>query len=418
MEQSNRVQGPAVVTGEDGSAPSTTTPAAPDTRVDDAGTSVAAEATLETSAEPARDRERFHLGNRPPLTGVRAPLIIAVLIYHSNFKTLPGAWVTLQVFFVLSGFLITAMLASEGRRNGRVSLVRFYSRRTVRLLPPLALVIVLMGIYATFVSVADASQRLWGDSAAAIFYYADYRQALGGAPFFGYLAQTWSLSVEEQFYVIWSILMVIAFAAHRRRLAYWFAAAGMSISIADRLWIVYSAPRFDHAVFTRVYYAFDTRADAIFLGCLLGLLANDGFFNAWRPWATRLLSVGALCSTVFIAWILLSAPLFRENLVVWWLPATTLASAVIILSLVISPQGMGARVIGLAPFVFVGDLSYMLYIAHFPVYLALEPGAHGTHLPYLATEILRLAVIFAIAVASWFLMERPLGRWRRRSASR
>ncbi len=367
---------------------------------------------------PRSDPPRFRLGNRPPLTGIRAPLILAVLVYHSNFRTLPGAWVTLQVFFVLSGFLITAMLASEGRRNGRISLARFYSRRAARLLPPLALVIVLMAVYAAFVSVADASQRLWGDSAAAIFYYADYRQALGDAPFFGYLAQTWSLSVEEQFYVIWSVLMVLAIATNRRRLAYWFAVAGIVASTADRLWIVFSAPRFDHAVFTRVYYAFDTRADAIFLGCLLGLLANDGYFSAWRPWASRLLSAGAVCSAAFLVWILFSAPLFHENLVVWWLPATTLASAVIILSLIISPLSIGARFIGLAPFVFVGDLSYMLYIVHFPVYLALQPGADGTHLPYLPTEILRLGVIFAIAVASWYLMEQPLMRWRRRSAAR
>ena len=138
----------------------------------------------------------FRLGNRPPLTGVRALGITAVLVYHANFSTWPGSWAMLQVFFVLSGFLITAMLSIEGKRTGKVSMKAFYARRAVRLLPPLFLTIGLLAIYGSLVHVSDASRRLWGDGAAALFYYADYRQALGHAPFFGYLAQSWSLSVE------------------------------------------------------------------------------------------------------------------------------------------------------------------------------------------------------------------------------
>ena len=238
-----------------------------------------------TTVEPAPEktaRPPFRLGNRPPLTGFRAFALSTVLVYHSNFKTWPGSWIAIQMFFVLSGFLITAMLAGEGDRNGRVSLKGFYSRRAARLLPPLMLTIAVIIIYASFVHVADASARVYGDSAAAMFYYADYRQAFGHAPFFGYLAQTWSLSVEEQFYVIWSVLMVTAVSLRRRGLAYGFAIAGLALSIGDRLWQAYSAPHFDDAVFTRIYYAFDTRADALFLGCLLGLLATDGYLSGWK----------------------------------------------------------------------------------------------------------------------------------------
>ncbi len=371
--------------------------------------------------EETSDRPRsteFRLGNRPPLTGIRALALFTVLAYHSNFKTLPGAWVALQVFFVLSGFLITAMLAGEGRRNGRISLRGFYSRRAARLLPPLALAIGLLAIYAAFVHVADAAHRLWGDSAAALFYYADYRQALGHAPYFGYFAQTWSLSVEEQFYIIWSVLMVAAVAWHKRRVAYGFAIAGIVLSIADRLWLSLSPHHFNDVVFTRVYYAFDSRADALFLGCVLGLLAADGRFNRWPRWAVRSVAGAALVSMAFMGWILFSAPLFRENLAVWWLPATTLASAVIIVYLVMSPAGIGAKFAGLGLFVFIGDLSYTVYILHFPVYLALEPGAAGTHWPYWPTELARLAIIFAIAIASWYCIEKPLARWRARSAAR
>jgi peptidoglycan/LPS O-acetylase OafA/YrhL len=370
------------------------------------------------TTKEAGGRPRFRLGNRPPLTGFRAFALSTVLVYHSNFKTWPGSWIAIQMFFVLSGFLITAMLAGEGDRNGRVSLKGFYSRRAARLLPPLMLTIAGIIIYASFVHVADASARVYGDSAAAMFYYADYRQAFGHAPFFGYLAQTWSLSVEEQFYVIWSVLMVTAVSLRKRGLAYVFAIAGLALSTADRLWQTFSAPHFNDAVFTRVYYAFDTRADALFLGCLLGLLANDGYLTGWRRWPTRILSLGAVVSVAFMIWILWNAPLFQERMVVWWIPLTTVASAIIIVYFVICPKGIGSRFVGLGLFVFLGDLTYTLYLVHFPVYLALQPGADGTHWSYWPTELVRLAIIFAIAIGSWFFIEKPLLRWRQRSAAR
>jgi peptidoglycan/LPS O-acetylase OafA/YrhL len=374
--------------------------------------------TVDGVADGSKPTAPFRLGNRPPLTGFRAFALTTVLVYHSNFRTWPGSWIAIQMFFVLSGFLITAMLAAEGDRNGRISLKGFYSRRAVRLLPPLVLTIALLAIYVSFVHVADASQRLWGDSAAALFYYADYRQAFGHAPFFGYLAQTWSLSVEEQFYIIWSVLIVAAVALHRRKLAYWFAIAGLVLSNVDRLWQAFGATHFNDAVFTRIYYAFDSRSDALFFGCLLGLMATDGFFTQWKRYSRRLLTAAALMSVGFLIWILYNAPLFQERMVVWWIPLTTLASATIIIYFVVCPKGVGSRFVGLGLFVFLGDLTYTLYLVHWPVYLILQPGPHGTHWTYWPTEAVRLAVIFAIAIGSWYLIEKPLARWRRRSAAR
>ena len=353
-----------------------------------------ADAPADAPAEPSR----FRLGNRPPLTGIRALALFTVLTYHSNFRTLPGTWVALQIFFVLSGFLITAMLANEGQRNGRISLGSFYARRGVRLVPPLLLTVALLAIYAQFVHVADAAHRLWGDSLAAMFYYADYRQAFGHAPFFGYLAQTWSLSVEEQFYILWSIAMVAAVAAHRRHLAYGMAVVGMLLSTGDRLYLTYHAHPFTAGTFSRVYYAFDTRADALFLGCLLGLLAADGHFHGWARWARGLLTAAAAVSAGFLVWILLEAPLFTEDLAVWWLPATTVAAAVLLTYFVVCPRSIGSRFAGIGVLVFIGELSYTAYLIHFPVYLALEPST--THWSFWPNELARLAVVFAIATAS------------------
>jgi len=364
---------------------------------------------------PSPESYRFRLGNRPPLTGLRALAVITVLVYHSNFQTLPGTWASLQVFFVLSGFLITAMLAGESIRTGRIRLGSFYARRGIRLYPPLLLTVALLAVYAHFVHVSHAAQRLWGDSLAALFYYADYRQAFGHAPFFGYLAQTWSLSVEEQFYVLWSLAMVVAVATHHRRLAYGFAVVGLLLSAGDRLFLV-GHTRFDSGVFSRAYYAFDSRADALFLGCLLGLLAADGFFHGWPRWARGLLTTAATASAAFLAWVLLYAPLSTEILLVWWLPLTAVASGVIVTYFVICPRSLGSRLVGLGVLVFIGDISYTVYLVHFPVYLAMDQGITGW--AYWPNELARLAVVFTIAILSWFLMERPLMRWRQRSAAR
>lgn len=359
---------------------------------------------------------RFRLGNRPPLTGIRAILLATVLIYHSNFRTMPGTWVALQVFFVLSGFLITAMLADEGKRNGRISLKRFYSRRVVRLGPPLLLAVLLLILYSAFVFVPGAEQRVWQESAAALFYFEDYRVAFGREPFLGYFAHTWSLSVEEQFYVIWSILMVAAVAARRHRLAYWFAGIGVVLSASDRLWLVYRTHVWTHAAFTRAYNPFDSRADALFLGCILGLLASDGYLHAWSRWLVRVLPAAAIASTMFMVWILFEAPLFSRNVILWWMPFSTIATGVILMYFVMCPVGRGSRVVGCGFLVYIGNLTYTAYIVHFPVYLIFLPGYD--RMSFWPTMAVRLAITFGIAIASWHLMEQPLARWRQRSAAK
>ncbi len=359
---------------------------------------------------------RFSLGNRPPLTGIRALGIACVLIFHSNGTTLRGAWVALSMFFVLSGFLITAMLMGEHDRYGAISLKNFYARRAARLLPPLLLTVALLGIYAAFVPVADASQRLWGDSLATMFYFADYRSAFGHEPFLGYLGQAWSLSVEEQFYLVWAVVLFAVVALGRRRLAYAVAATGMVACTAERLWIVLRAPSYPgvhDAVVARVYYAFDTRADALFLGCLLGLLASQGLLDNWRRWMRQGLVVAAALAAAVMAWVAWNVGLFDRSLPLVWISVTEVATAIIIVYFVILPEGLGSRLIGLPVLVFVGNLSYTIYLVHWAVYLEVNPERFPWG--YWPVEALRLAIIMAIAVPSWLLIERPLTRWRRRS---
>ncbi len=364
-----------------------------------------------TDLQPGTHRS-FRLGNRPPLTGIRAFVIVSILIYHSTFTTLPGAWASITVFFVLSGFLITSMLVGEHDRTDRISLPTFYARRAVRLLPPLGITVVLLAIYAAVVTVPDAPQRIWGDVSAAVFYYADVRSASGREPFFGYLSQAWSLSIEEQFYVVWSLLLVVTLAVGRRWAAYLVAAVGAATSAAFGYWLLLRDPQVTHATVLRVYYGFGSRADALFVGCLLGLVASGGYLDRPSPWVRRLSAVAALASAGLLAWIAVNVTFGTRPSLVVWLPLTIVASVFLITYFVSCPEGLGSRLVGLAPFVLIGNLAYTIYLVHWPVYVALSVDT--VHWSFWPVEVMRLAITFAIALASWILVEQPLMRWRRR----
>jgi peptidoglycan/LPS O-acetylase OafA/YrhL len=355
----------------------------------------------------------FRLGNRPPLTGIRAFVIGTILVYHSNFRTFPGAWAAISVFFVLSGFLITSMLMGEHQRTGRISIGHFYARRALRLLPPLFITVALLGIYAAFVFVPDAGPRIWGDASAAVFYYADFRSASGREPLLGYLAQAWSLSIEEQFYVVWSLLMLAAIGLGRRRAAYAVAISGALASIGYASWTILSAPHFSHAMANRLYYGFGSRVDALFIGCVLGLVATGGHLSRPGAWLRRVVPLLALASAGMLAWMVVTVPYDTRQALLLWLPISIVTSTLLIAYFVVCPHGLGSRFVGLAPFVLIGNLTYTVYLVHWPVYVALSPLT--TPLSYWPLEGLRLAIIFGIALVSWYLVERPLMRWRRRA---
>jgi peptidoglycan/LPS O-acetylase OafA/YrhL len=397
-------------------APSPVTAAVPVPTADPAHVVDTSGAAPGASTDRAAGTPRFRLGNRPALTGIRAPLIVSILIYHANYTMLRGAWASMSVFFVLSGFLITSMLAGQHQETGRIDLRQFFTRRATRLLPPLFLTVTLLALYAIPVRVASAASDLWGDVSAAVFYYADYRSALGHEPAVGYLAQAWSLSVEEQFYLVWAVVFVVALRYGGRRWAYAAATVGLVVSLADRTALILGASRWDTAVYQRVYYAFDSRCDALFLGCLLGLVASGGHLGAWSARVGRALVVAAAASGVLMVWVAFAVPVAGREASLLWLPLTELASALIIVHLVVHPGGRAAAVLGLPLLVLVGEMSYAAYLVHWPVYVAISPFT--VTWPFWLEETVRLVIIVTIAAVSWHVIERPLMEWRRRLAAR
>ena len=213
--------------------------------------------------------------------------MITVVVYHSNFNTLPGAWVRCRCSSCSAASSSPPCWPAEGRRHGRVSLQTGSTRggrsaccrRWCSPWPSWAST-PRSSTWPTPPSASGGTARPPSSTTPTT------ARRSGHAPFFGFLAQTWSLSVEEQFYVIWSVLMVAAVASHRRRLAYGFAIAGIGLAASPTGSTWPTRPplrrRACSPASTTPSTAGPTPCSS---GCLLGLLATDGYLSGWRPWA-------------------------------------------------------------------------------------------------------------------------------------
>jgi peptidoglycan/LPS O-acetylase OafA/YrhL len=247
-----------------------------------------------------------------------------------------------------------------------------------------------------------------------MFYYADYRQAFESNPLYsGYLTQCWSLAVEEQFYIIWAVALLVALKFGNRKLAYALAITGVVVCTANRIHIVLAAHHWTIFVADRTYYAFDTRGDALFLGCILGLIASGGHLDGWPNRAKQLLAAAALASTGVMIWILLNVTLAERSLPLVWVTVSEIAPLIIITYFIIRPRGWGTRFAGLSALVLLGNMTYTIYLIHWPIFVALSPST--THWPYWQLDIVRMLIVIPLALASWYLMEQPLTRWRRKA---
>ena len=208
----------------------------------------------------------------PALDGVRAASILLVILYHFGFKQVNGS-LGVEIFFVLSGFLITWLMLTELDRKGDVSLKGFYMRRAFRLFPELYAYIA-VGFAALVIR--KSAEVPWGDIISTFTYTSNYYQAFATRPD-NYLSQTWSLAVEEQFYMLWPVLF-ISFQSKLKRLT-WIT-AGIILAVWVHRWLLRFVFNADQGY---IYLAFDTRADHILIGCLAALLIKQEVFP--RFWA-------------------------------------------------------------------------------------------------------------------------------------
>jgi peptidoglycan/LPS O-acetylase OafA/YrhL len=357
------------------------------------------------------------LPHLPALDGLRALAVVGVLLYHAGVPWARGGFLGVDLFFVLSGFLITTLLLREHAWSGRIDLIAFWGRRARRLYPALLLVLVTVVLWAALTASSAQRGALRGDGIAALFYVANWHFVAANQGYFAQYADpspllhTWSLGIEEQFYLGWPLLVVALLRL--RRDGRWLMQAALAMAAGSALWMALAyRPGTDPS---RVYYGTDTRAHTILIGVAFALLlrAETGGAGA-RPTATRRRRAG-LSALLAVAALLAAMVLISDHLTALYrggFAAYALLAGLLIAGVVVAPRCVVARALSTAPLVWLGRVSYGVYLWHWPVYLALNGARTGlSGYPLL---VMRLAVTLAIASASYLLLERPLLRGRLR----
>lgn len=319
----------------------------------------------------------------PSLDGLRAVAVGLVMASHFSWGRLPGGWVGVSLFFVLSGYLITKILVGELDTSGKLDLKRFYLKRFIRLTPALALVVAASLLIAAFTGkLSDASEAaLWSGLYAMNFIRAF---SLGQEAALGH---TWSLAIEEQFYLLWPLaLLIIPQGSRVKALA--TAILGL-VAWRFYLWA-------DGAELVRIYNGLDTRADALLIGCLLAMTDHAIPYRRWMP-------AGAIA--VLLACYL---PLHPGATLTWIcaLFAAALTSAALIKFAAV--DGWAHGVLTLKPLVFFGKISYGLYLWHYMLLISFAHlQTHGNRLFYVVAICVASV---ALAVLSYYLVEQPFMR--------
>jgi peptidoglycan/LPS O-acetylase OafA/YrhL len=361
-------------------------------------------------ASPVGER----LGYVPGLDGVRAIAVVAVMAFHGGISRVSGGFLGVDVFFVLSGFLITSLLLGEARHAGTIRLGSFWARRARRLLPALLLVLCFVGLYAWLAVPQGTYPGLRLDSLSTLFYVANWHFILEGQSYFtaalapSPLTHTWSLAIEEQFYLVWP-LVVLAFVKLRRGPVSLLCVALLGTA-ASTVWmaVLFRAG----ANPTRLYYGTDTHAMGILCGAALAAFfailsrGTDPAGLRARGAASAGVQAGGFAGLLILGYMFVhttgkTAWLYQGGFLV-----AAVATAAVLVSVVTAPKGALAVVLGWGPVRYVGRISYGLYLWHYPLFLWLN--SQHTGLAGHRLLALRVAVTFAVATASFYLVERPI----------
>ncbi|WP_286927937.1 MULTISPECIES: acyltransferase family protein [Aeromicrobium] len=346
-----------------------------------------------------------------PLDGVRGLAVVVLLAYHFGVEALQGAWIGISLFFVFSGYVITTILLKEQARFGRVSYLEFFRRRARRLLPALALLIAVVGTWALVAADHATRREMKGDILATLGFVQNWRLVSQADQYFAELGDpsffrhVWTLSVEEQFYLVApfaAVLLVRHVASRSTRVvivlalallsAWWMAQVGLATSEA----VAHS------------YYGTDTRVQALLAGMAVAFAVGpDRHGRRPRPmtsWTAGFWAWAATLTSIVGFFVVppLAPVMFEKGgmLVLSLLTAVGLAGAVQ------SGSGLFRRVFSWGPLVYLGILTYGLYLWHWPVALWIDRYAPDLSGP--AELLLGSAATFAIAAASFHLIELPV----------
>lgn len=334
----------------------------------------------------------------PALDGLRAIAILGVVGYHAGL--LPGGYLGVDVFFVLSGFLITSILMREHEARGTIALGRFWARRALRLFPELCVLVGVLWTYATLFQSGDKAAATYSDGIIALLYFGNWVQAFTPDRL-GFLGHTWSLAIEEQFYVVWPFALWGLLAARvprRRVLVIALGAAALSTLLRFGLYW------WDWPL-ARLYYASDTRADGLLLGCALATALSV----APAPWTLPRPLAVAGASILLVA--LVFTPFSETSLACGPLTLVYLATGAVIVHVLGDSQHWLTRALASSPMAWLGRISYGLYLWHFP---AINICRYKVEVPWMAQVIAGLALSLGLAAVSYYGVGVPCLRAKRR----
>ncbi len=358
----------------------------------------------------------------PALNGLRALAVLGVIAYHLQLGWATGGYLGVDLFFVLSGFLITTLLLEEWAGTGTVNLADFWARRAKRLLPALFLVVVGLALYLVLNAAFGGSganglvdlPALRGDALSTLLYVGNWHAIYAHQSYFAQfstpspLQHTWSLAIEEQFYLVWPPVLLLLLRAARRS----WRQVGLMVTVVVGLASAGLMALLFHpgADPTRIYYGTDTRLFDLMAGATVAFLA------AARPQPTlrarRALHV--------------AAPLAAAGLAVCWVTSGTaqglprnwmfeggfllcaVLGAVVVADARLLNRGVFARVLSIRPLHFLGTISYGVYLWHWPIFVYMTGARTGLSSGPL--DAARVASTLVVATASYYLVERPIRR--------
>ena len=374
-------------------------------------------------------QNKFKLGYHPSLDGVRGVAVLAVLLLHAYVPvTVPilgnylellgiGGFLGVDIFFVLSGFLITALLFQEREANGKIDFKKFYARRALRLLPALYLYLLASISYTVAFRPSKESAGALRDVAVITFYLSNW------IPINIYtLRHVWSLAVEEQFYLFWPFILVglMHLAAGFKIQRHWIL--GFLLGVVGLIAIHRGLMFADIGYTTRVYQGLDTRADALLLGSCAALFLSWDLLPR-REWFLKSLKIAAIVAVAVLFYWIMTRSITDGFFYYGGFTLAAFGVDLIILALLVSPPKLLARFFEWSVLVWIGRLSYGIYLWHKLVYVILDQSLLplAVRSETLRTMVLpltiKIGVSLIVASASFYFFEKPFLRLKKRFAA-
>ena len=352
-------------------------------------------------------RNAMPMGYQPGLDGLRAISVIAVILYHAGFGWMQGGFLGVEVFFVVSGYLITSLLLEEREGSGGVRLRQFWLRRARRLLPALFAVLIALGAWVALLGTSQQRSDLHRDYLPGIFYVANWGQIFGGAQYFGNfspLRHLWSLAVEEQWYLLWPLAFVLLTRRNKRTVEVGRFILVAAVAVMIITWWLASPSVLTSDRTNFLYLSTLTRSS--------GLLLGAGAAFLWRPWKNKapathragvMLNAAGFAAAALLICSFIAAHLTDRSLYRWQLAAVSMLSLVVV-AVVVHPAASSAQWLFSSPaLVGLGKRSYGVYLWSWPISVIC-----GAYVGSWSRFIAAMSLTIVISEFSYVYIETPI----------